>query len=175
MLKTIFAAFLITLIAQFAIINTQAAPLYGANVVKLEKSDYSYGVGSAEKKWCLNPFHTLDCVTAKDLADEALKSAQDNFSNDQLHNGPGDAYRHCYWSGLLTFEFGESEAKGFGDRHEDFPENPSGEKAMDLHNNGVGRTIAQQLDKDGKKGNKAALSTACKQAVSDGRLITKPN
>ncbi|CAG8567779.1 6652_t:CDS:2 [Rhizophagus irregularis] len=59
----------------------------------------------------------------RDLAEEALANAQNNFPESTLHNGSGDAYRHCYWSGLLTFEFDVSGAKGFGDRHEDYPKN----------------------------------------------------
>jgi hypothetical protein len=50
----------------------------------------------------------------------------------------------------LTFEFGVSGTKGFGDRHENTPNNPPKEKEMDLNNNNVGRTIASQIKKGDK-------------------------
>ncbi len=58
-------------------------------------------------------------------------------------------------------------AKGFGDRHEEYPENPSYERKMVLNNNNVGRLIAQQLI--GK--NKNTLSAECKQAFTYGRFL----
>ncbi len=168
MTKLIYQTIFMIAILQFAIINTHAAPM----IVRIDaRQDYYPGDGNpTENDWCfeiLHPTRVYDCYKANQLADEALKSAKENYPKS-LHNGPGDAYRHCYWSGLLTFEFGEAEAKGFGDRHEDDPNNPPNEKAMDLYNNNVGRTIAKTI----RKGDKNAMSAACKRAVSDGRLKT---
>lgn len=45
----------------------------------------------------------------------------------------------------MTIRMGSSTAKGFGDRHEDYPGNPQAEKEMDLHNNGKGREFANSI------------------------------
>ncbi|CAB5388762.1 unnamed protein product [Rhizophagus irregularis] len=175
MMTWIYQTILIIVILQNVITNILSIPVEPkTSIHRLETRyyfDYSIGGNQAEKDYCISILHltrALDCDKARDLAEEALAKAKNNFPESTLHNGSGDAYRHCYWSGLLTFEFGVSGAKGFGDRHEDYPKNPSGEKAMDLNNNNVGRTVASQI----KKGDKNALSAACKQALTDGRLKT---
>lgn len=62
---------------------------------------------------------------------------------DSGRNDEKDAFRHCYWSARMTIDvnLGRSGAKGFGDRHEDYPGNPQTEKRMDLHNNEQGRIL----------------------------------
>jgi hypothetical protein len=122
-MKQIYQAILIITIFQIVIINTLAIPLKPETFTRLNTRDpyEETGTNSAEDDYCfsiLNPSHALNCIKAKDLADEALRSAQANYPPETLHNGAGDAYRHYFWSGLLTFEFGVTEAKGFGDRHE---------------------------------------------------------
>ena len=56
-----------------------------------------------------------------------------------LTGGEGDAFRHAYWSALMTRAAGPKLAKKIGDAHEDFPHNE--DRDMDLHNNQVGREI----------------------------------
>jgi hypothetical protein len=41
----------------------------------------------------------------------------------------------------MTRSHGEALARRFGEAHEDFPGNPPAERAMDLHNNTIGRGI----------------------------------
>ena len=61
-------------------------------------------------------------------------------------NGYGDAVRHCYWCALNQKDAGlnSSLAKEFGDAHENKPNTPPHEKAMDLHNNSVGYYLGNQ-------------------------------
>uniref|UniRef100_U9TI04 DUF6973 domain-containing protein n=1 Tax=Rhizophagus irregularis (strain DAOM 181602 / DAOM 197198 / MUCL 43194) TaxID=747089 RepID=U9TI04_RHIID len=170
MMNWIYQTILIIVILQNVITNILSIPVEPETFIR-RQDHYIGGVNEAEEDYCisiLHPSRALECVKARDLAEEALANAQNNFPESTLHNGSGDAYRHCYWSGLLTFEFGVSGAKGFGDRHEESPDNPPEEKAMDLNNNNVGRTVASQI----KNGDKNALSAACKQALTDGRLKT---
>ena len=55
------------------------------------------------------------------------------------HNGPGDAFRHCYWSCCMAKELGAKTAERAGTGHESFKENPLCEAMMDLSNNAAGR------------------------------------
>jgi hypothetical protein len=61
---------------------------------------------------------------------------------DPIHNGQGDALKHCYLSALLFKEFGEDFATDLMNAHEEVDGNPPDEKFMDLFNNAVGRHIA---------------------------------
>lgn len=117
------------------------------------------GSTGAETSWCLfRPWNALKCKKAKALGTTALASAQSHFRNSlwSLEDGTGDAYRHCYWSGLMTLEWNRSDAKGFGDRHEDHGRR-NGEsqkhfeyaRDMDQHNNFEGRDRAGEVSSSG--------------------------
>lgn len=124
---------------------------------------YNFGMNAAEWNYCQWPWNYGNCVNAKFLADRALSSAQSRFPSNTLHNGTGDAYRHCFWNGLMTFSMGAGTAQGFGDRHEDYPGNPENEKRMDLHNNWWGRNYGNeyywQWSRDSKLSNRCADNT----------------
>jgi len=57
---------------------------------------------------------------------------------------PEDAYRHILWSYLLTKEFGPDFAEQVTDAHETLPTNTAAQRAMDFHNNRIGRNYALQ-------------------------------
>jgi RHS repeat-associated protein len=63
----------------------------------LTKTDPS-GCDFKEKLCCLWNCGISKCNEGKRLADEALREAQRRFPGSGLHNGEGDAFRHCYWS-----------------------------------------------------------------------------
>lgn len=113
-----------------------AAPAQGE-----ARSGYPGGMNEAEWKYCRIPSHTSLCSKASDHADAALAEAQRRWEG--LHNGRGDAFRHCYWNARMTRDFGKGTAKGFADRHEQNPGQPAIEKKMDLFNNDVGRTVGE--------------------------------
>ncbi len=94
---------------------------------------------------------SLDC--ARRQAPPALAKAQQyaltpHFPGGRrgLHNGPADAFRHCYWSCLMVENCGWTTAAAAGSGHEiydnGFFPNPSGERNMDLENNAQGRDCA---------------------------------
>jgi hypothetical protein len=58
-----------------------------------------------------------------------------------VHNGKGDAYRHAYFSALNSKSLGLDLAKRLGDAHENNPNQPNLERAMDLKNNHIGRDL----------------------------------
>lgn len=80
--------------------------------------------------------------TIRKLAEKAFSESERRFARS-LFNGPGDAFRHCFWSAMLCREIGYAYALRFTLAHEAFADNPSAEKAMDLHNNEVGLKIGR--------------------------------
>jgi RHS repeat-associated protein len=88
--------------------------------------------------------------------------ARTNYPPGTLHNGPGDAFRHCYWSCCMMQSLGEQDAIDWGNAHEyGDPSNIEDEMLMDLWNNRIGRDLGQCDDTD--------CEDACKNAVESGR------
>jgi len=101
------------------------------------------------------------------LIDEAARTATDETKRlfgRHDHNGQGDAFRHCFWSAILCREIGYNNALRYTSAHEDFPENPPEEKAMDLHNNSVGLSIGRIPTSN------QLLGQLCISALRSGRL-----
>lgn len=61
------------------------------------------------------------------------------------YNNEGDAFKHCYFQAELSLWLSPVIAELIGNAHENRPDNPPGEKAMDLHNNAMGREIAVRI------------------------------
>lgn len=129
-------------------------------------SSSGYFPSITEMGWCLIPWNIDDCVKAQGHANEASKAAQDLFPASSLHNGKGDAFRHCYWNARMAIDLGEGNAKTIGDNHEDGSDGPEAEKKMDRANNAEGRSIGTS------KGNYASAKEACRVAAVNGKLVT---
>jgi hypothetical protein len=99
----------------------------------------AYGPGP----WAAIFLHPLDAWAASRLADQAIGTTSKQFPQDTtLHNDAADAFRHAYWSDLMTKAFGPNEARQFGNSREIYDPNPSGERYMHLYNNQIGRNLA---------------------------------
>lgn len=121
-------------------------------------------MNNAEWKFCINPKNWGICDGAGNiLAGDAKNKAEEIAKKYKwsLHNGGADAFRHCYWSGLMTSAYGTSVAKGFGDRHEEDPGQPKKEKDMDLNNNKKGRDWVSA---------KEGIKERCIKGVKNGEL-----
>ena len=70
---------------------------------------------------------------------QAKRLSRSSFPHDHWLQ---DALRHVSWSFLLTREFGADFAKKVTDAQETRPGNTADERAMDFHNNAVGRHLA---------------------------------
>lgn len=86
-----------------------------------------------------NPFRAPRMLA---IAEQSILSAID--LRRKIRQFPYDAYRHVYWSWLLTVEFGPDFSELATDAHEIGATYESGRanKRMDLHNNAVGRAYA---------------------------------
>ncbi|KAG0644410.1 hypothetical protein HOY80DRAFT_878524 [Tuber brumale] len=131
-----------------------------------------YSASDAETRYCLWPSRWNVCSKAKDHAGEALTAAEQNFPASTLHNGKGDAFRHCYWNARMTVDMGKGTAKTFADLHEEGGDGPAAEKDMDLSNNASGRKFGEEAKNGGgSDGDKYARAlTKCKNAANSGAL-----
>ena len=128
--------------------------------------DYSGGTGAdfQEKLACLCKCGKGACEKAASLASHALSETRKRFPGSSAHNDKADAWRHCYWSCEMARQLGVASAKCVGDVHESANERrgqPPVERAMDKHNNSVGRDLAAA------NGDCADL---CAEALADGKL-----
>jgi len=112
-----------------------------------------------------NPHHITTIKESKGAAySETKKIFGVNGRNDK-----SDAFRHCFWSALLSKDLGYTNALKFTTAHESSPHNPTNEKAMDLHNNKVGLSIGQN------KKSLNILSLQCQAALKNNKLkVIKP-
>lgn len=112
-----------------------------------------------------NRLKCLSTVLAAKAADswsQIVESCRPSGS----HNGHMDALRHAYWFADLTARQDTSWAKAWGDAHENYPDNDPLEKAMDLHNSAVGRSVGLLYSSETER--KAAL-----RAKRDSGLLLK--
>ena len=81
---------------------------------------------------------------------KTLNIVSKKYGETHRKNGPANAFRHALWSALLAHEalnWGKdiykslAWAKNITDRHEKIMPNKELAKAMDLHNNGIGRNV----------------------------------
>ncbi len=86
-------------------------------------------------------------------------------------NDESDACRHFVWASLLYQEFGPSFSSQILAAHEEDPEQPDREKAMDLANNRLGQLSTSQLVK-AKQFSESALLASFEENLKRGKLIT---
>ncbi len=127
------------------------------------------GLNDSEMAYCSRGPRTLGrCIKAQNDANDAVNTVSLVFPEQDTDLTA--AFRHCLWSAFMTYRWGTGQAQIFGDRHEDFPENPENVKAMGLWNNAVGRSIGEYYR--GRQDAHALVTSECLRATFDGRLIT---
>ena len=124
-----------------------------------------YSGGYLEKAACVIDVGLLSCNKAAEDAREAANSAQQLFPNS-LHNGQGDAFRHCYWNARMVKSIGEWNATKVAGNHEAINGGPQAEKDMDLANNATGRSVGLQSADIG------AAKNTCASMAWNGQLKT---
>ena len=128
---------------------------------------YSKGDCNSVKKLTWSQLWTVQSCKSK-----AWDETRKRYPSWSFEDGPGDAFRHAYWSALMTRELGLATAKYVGDQHENLAGgNDPKKEAMDLHNNHLGRQIALKHP----KGSGGVLAAACARAVKQGgaKIILK--
>ena len=111
----------------------------------------------------------VSCARGKTDADKAAATARENYPANTLHNGIGDAFRHCFWNALMTLSIGRDHAKKIADLHEDHNmSGPIAEREMDLKNNEIGREVGSAS----KTADEAQAK--CAEHVQTGYLQLRP-
>jgi hypothetical protein len=122
---------------------------------------YDEGDCNSIKKLSWSQLGMVRKCTAK-----ARSEAQKRYPMWSQEDGPGDAFRHAYWSSLMTRDLGFAVAKYVGDQHENIAGgNDAKKKEMDLHNNHLGRQIALA----NPVASDEVLAKACGEAITKGR------
>ncbi|MFG0609847.1 DUF6973 domain-containing protein [Delftia acidovorans] len=114
--------------------------------------------------WNIGPW---DALSTRSDNKDALSTAQRKFPRNELHNGKGDAFRHCYWSCIMSLRMGVDQAKSVGDTHEEYGTKAGQakkEEIMDLHNNQKGRNCSLSSKTKNDCENK------CQDSLDDGSL-----
>lgn len=155
-------AWLGRLAGRAAVVTTASAVFFGGITAveaatdtdrQAQATDKLGSMNGAERAWCAWPSRWALCERVGQLSGDSARVAAEvgvRYERD-IYNGDADAFRHCYWSGQMTKEFGWETAKGFGDRHEYSEDQHPFEADADLYNNRQGRIWAQQVDDIGKR------------------------
>jgi len=116
----------------------------------------------------------LEALKVRTTEQDALEETQNRFGGN-FRDDESDAFRHCYWSGLLAKRLGDSkqgpnQASAFKwlNAHESCSRDPKG-TAMDDHNNRVGTRLADDLFSK-KQPEDRDLSNACYEALNEKQL-----
>jgi hypothetical protein len=127
----------------------------------------TYGMVATAKEleFCSKPANSLGCVVAFADASEAVVESERLYP-DSLHNGVGDAFRHCYWTATMTVHLGLTAATGFAARHEVDPTQPLIERQMDLRNDWIGGSVGTTVK------TMAEAEAACVKRVQGGWIWT---
>lgn len=109
---------------------------------------------------------------ARSLADKALKSAANRYQQYSLLQGNGDAYRHAYWSALMTKHISKKFAQQAGYAHEGYAVGSYNsiknlDVKMDISNNTKGRNDAS----NNKSLSDSQLANYIEKSVDNGKKV----
>lgn len=110
--------------------------------------------------------HPWHAFSIKSATTKALNESRLRFGSGSLHNGAGDAFRHCFWSAILARDIGAELALTFTSAHEQRMGLPPDEVEMDLFNNRIGIEIGRGalLESD------FVVASKCMAALSNNQL-----
>lgn len=99
------------------------------------------------EQWKLVIRSPLSSARAAPAIELSAQAAVDRWACDAdvgFTDGKADAFRHAYWNALMTRRTSAAFAAQFAGAHEVGSTNTAAATAMDLHNNAVGRALAER-------------------------------
>lgn len=100
------------------------------------------------EEWKLVIRSPLLSARAAPAIEASAQAAIDGWPCDadvNFTDGKADAFRHAYWNALMTRRTSAAFAAQFASAHEVGSTNSAAASAMDLHNNAVGRALAERF------------------------------
>jgi len=82
-------------------------------------------------------------------------------------HGAGNAFKHCYWSGMMTLAMGSRAARSIGNMYEKMGDNGGAFGFMDYRNNAVGRRKGRRFR--GARKSVGRLRGSCLRATYGGQ------
>jgi hypothetical protein len=99
-----------------------------------------------KEEWKVVLLNPIDAYGAMGTVQPSLTAAQQMFPCDEdvkFQDGKADALRHAFWNALMVKAANKDFAEKFTTAHESEATDANA-KAMDLHNNAIGRTMAEK-------------------------------
>lgn len=118
-----------------------------------------------ERAACVIWVDLISCQRAAKDANAASSEAKKLFPAS-LHNGRGDAFRHCYWNARMVHSIGYRGAVKIATNHEALGRGPAAEVRMDMANNKAGWSVGKSTSTNAK------ASQACSLKATLGKLVT---
>ena len=143
---------------------------WAAWVLKRLKKDFNAKMTVKEMDMLnsMLPWELWDAYEAQRNAQGVSQDYYPTADNKPGNYDQNDAFRHAYWSALLTKRLGPDWSREFTSAHEGYYSNPGPAEAMDLYNNEVGRKIAEQHPDASEE----SLARLIDDAVRKGDLVT---
>lgn len=107
-------------------------------------SIYGYTITKNELLALVTNVYPHQYQTVKNCAERALQISSSLYTANELNNLDGDAFRHVYWSAILSQSVGDSAALALTTAHEN--DTTSLSSQMDLHNNSVGISLFSEWE-----------------------------
>ena len=123
-----------------------------------------------EHAWCAMNF---SCLVVEDARQWATGTAQWLYS-DSLHNGAGDAFRHCAWAGAIANRVGYDTAYTQVVVHEDLSADPMEEVTMDIANDLIGLDLGVRSLVEGGDDTWGWILHECAARADGGQLVGGP-
>lgn len=138
----------------------------GLNVVAQKGKPYTdIAMGLVEKAACVIDVGITACNRAAKDANAASAEAAKRYPKS-LHNGRGDAFRHCYWNARMVHSIGRAGAVKVSTNHESVGRGPAKEVKMDKANNKTGWAVGKATS------NNTKAATSCASKANAGKLVT---
>jgi hypothetical protein len=123
--------------------------------------------------------HPIFMFATVKATSQTMRIVQEEFPDIHGKDNKANAFRHALWNFLIAFQCAKNEkdiakviswTKKITDWHEDFSPNIALARAMDLHNNHIGRTLFSNLKINFEKEIIKELKSKLDRAVQVGLL-----
>ncbi|MFT5102527.1 MAG: hypothetical protein ACI86C_000167 [Candidatus Latescibacterota bacterium] len=122
--------------------------------------------------------HPLYVIPTINASKRCIAICNDLLGNTHHLHNPANAFRHAFWNVLIVSYCARRNkktpralawAKRITDWHEEFSVNESLDRAMDLHNNKIGRLLAKDLFAQ----NEQKMIETVKKSMKNTKKVTK--